>query len=56
MTKPKNNEIKEEENGNMIYQRDSDGFEIWYEYDEHNRLIRRRDSEGYDRRIERGKL
>ena len=35
--------IKYDANGNMIYHKDSDGFECWKEYDENNNLIHHKD-------------
>jgi len=37
-----------DDRGNMIYHKDSNGFETWYEYDERDNLIRERDSEGFE--------
>ena len=39
--------IKEyDRNGNMIYYKNSDGFESWKEYDSNNNLIHFKDSKG----------
>jgi len=40
--------IKRDERGNVIYGRDSDGFEYWYEYDENNNVTHFRDSGDYE--------
>jgi len=37
-----------DEKGNIIYRRDSEGHECWYEYDENNNCTHYRDSGGYE--------
>ncbi len=34
-------------NGNLIYNKDSDGFEEWQEYDDKGQIIHHKDSEGF---------
>lgn len=46
MTRSMDIVIKKDQNGNVIYHRDSAGIEQWWDYDEYNRLIKHRDSEG----------
>ncbi len=36
------------ENGKVIYKKDSKGFEEWYEYDKNNNEIHYKDSNGYE--------
>jgi YD repeat-containing protein len=39
---------KYDENNNLVYYRDSDGFEFWREYDENNNLIYGRETLGFE--------
>ena len=38
--------IERDKRGNIIYHRDSDGYEYWKEYDSNNNVIHYRDSDG----------
>jgi YD repeat-containing protein len=40
--------ITEDSKGNVVYRKDSNGFEIWQEYDENNNRIHRKDSNGFE--------
>jgi len=40
--------IKKDKNGNIIYHKNSDGFEYWYEFDSNNNLIHSKNSDGFE--------
>jgi len=40
--------VQYDKNGNLIYQKDSNGNEWWYDYDSHNNLIHLKTSYGYE--------
>ena len=40
--------ITKDSKGNIVYRKDSYGFEYWYEYDENNNLFHSKDSNGLE--------
>ena len=40
--------IRKDNNGNIIYRKDSYGYEYWKEYDSNNNIIHYKDSYGYE--------
>lgn len=44
----KNPQEEYDQNGNLIYFKDSDGFECWFEFNSNNKLIHSKDSDGYE--------
>ena len=40
--------VQYDTNGNITYQKDSNGYETWYDYDSHNNLIHEKHSSGYE--------